>query len=186
MGEQLDGGRYEVFATHGRGVFSSVLRTRDLASDPPGAEVAIKVIRANETMYKAAQQEITILRKARRTPSPPRGRDRDARDRDHSKPSPGACVCAQLAGADPENRRHCIRLLRTFEYRNHMFLVFESMHMNLREVLRKFGRNVGLSLGAVHAYAQQLLIALKHLRNCGVLHADIKPDNILVNERRAP
>ena len=151
VGEVLDG-RYEVFATHGRGVFSSVLRVRDQGSVPPGEEVAIKVIRANETMTKAAAQEITILRK--------------------------------LAGADPEGRRHCVRLLRSFEFRSHVFLAFESMHMNLREVLRKFGRNVGLSVGAVHAYAQQLLIALKHLRNCGVLHADIKPDNILVNERR--
>lgn len=28
-------------------------------------------------------------------------------------------------------------------------------------------------------YAQQMLVALHHLKNCGVLHADIKPDNIL-------
>lgn len=48
--------RYEVFATHGRGVFSSVLRAKDrLRKDAEGgiAEVAIKVIRANETMTKA-------------------------------------------------------------------------------------------------------------------------------------
>lgn len=52
--------------------------------------------------------------------------------------------------------------------------------MNLREVLKKFGRNIGLKLTAVRAYAKQLFIALKHLRNCGVLHCDIKPDNMLV------
>lgn len=151
VGEVLDG-RYEVFATHGRGVFSTVLRARDTAAGPgEPAEVAVKVIRANETMTKAAQQEVVILRK--------------------------------LAGADADNRRHCVRLLRTFEYRQHSFLVFESLAMNLREVLKKYGRNVGLSISAVQAYAQQMLIALKHLRNCGVLHADIKPDNILVTER---
>ena len=47
--------RYEVFATHGRGVFSSVLRARDRhrkAPDGSVAEVAIKIIRANETMHK--------------------------------------------------------------------------------------------------------------------------------------
>ena len=50
-------GRYEVFATHGKGVFSSVLRARDKQNPVPGTEVAIKMIRSNETMYKAAQTE---------------------------------------------------------------------------------------------------------------------------------
>lgn len=73
-----------------------------------------------------------------------------------------------------------MRLHSSFEYRRHLCLVFEALHMNLREVLKKFGRNIGINLKAVRAYASQLLIALKHLRNCGVLHCDIKPDNILV------
>ena len=89
-------------------------------------------------------------------------------------------ILNKLAGADPDNRRHCVRLLSSFEYRNHLCLVFESLHMNLREILKKFGRNIGIKLTAVRAYAQQLFIALKHLRNCGVLHCDIKPDNMLV------
>ena len=52
VGEVVDD-RYEVFATHGRGVFSSVLRARDLSAKGPAGgpqEVAIKIIRANETM----------------------------------------------------------------------------------------------------------------------------------------
>jgi len=87
----------------------------------------------------------------------------------------------KLAGQDPENKRHCVRFLSSFKYRNHLCLVFESLHMNLREVLKKFGRDIGLKLTAVRAYAKQLFIALKHLRNCGVLHSDIKPDNMLVS-----
>lgn len=53
-------GRYEVFATHGKGVFSTVLRARDQQGRAEGngpSEVAIKMIRANETMSKAAQTE---------------------------------------------------------------------------------------------------------------------------------
>lgn len=89
-------------------------------------------------------------------------------------------ILKKLVGADPEDRRHCVRFLSNFKYRNHLCLVFESLHMNLREVLKKFGRNIGLKLTAVRAYAKQLFIALKHLKNCGVLHSDIKPDNMLV------
>lgn len=50
-------GRYEVFATHGKGVFSTVLRARDQQCGSGPSEVAIKIIRANETMSKAAQTE---------------------------------------------------------------------------------------------------------------------------------
>uniref|UniRef100_A0A7N0UMZ4 Serine/threonine-protein kinase PRP4 homolog n=1 Tax=Kalanchoe fedtschenkoi TaxID=63787 RepID=A0A7N0UMZ4_KALFE len=152
FGELLDG-RYEITAAHGKGVFSSVVRAKDLkAGNGEPEEVAIKIIRNNETMFKAGQSELIILKK--------------------------------LVGADPDDRRHCVRFLSSFKYRNHLCLVFESLHMNLREVLKKFGRNIGLKLTAVRAYAKQLLIALKHLRNCGVLHCDIKPDNMLVNESK--
>lgn len=56
-------GRYEVFATHGKGVFSTVLRARDQQGGEGGgpSEVAIKIIRANETMSKAAQTEKVLL-----------------------------------------------------------------------------------------------------------------------------
>lgn len=42
----------------------------------------------------------------------------------------------------------------------------------------------GISLSAVKIYAKQLFIALKHLKRCEVIHADIKPDNIVVNKAR--
>ena len=52
--------------------------------------------------------------------------------------------------------------------------------MNIREVLRKYGKNIGLHIKAVRSYSQQLLLALKLMKRCTILHADIKPDNILV------
>ncbi|KAK8549851.1 hypothetical protein V6N13_055416 [Hibiscus sabdariffa] len=42
----------------------------------------------------------------------------------------------------------------------------------------------GMMQAQGRAYAKQLFIALKHLKNCGVLHCDIKPDNMLVNEAK--
>ena len=53
--------------------------------------------------------------------------------------------------------------------------------MNLREVLKKYGKDIGLHIKAVRSYCQQLMLALKLLRKCSILHADIKPDNILVS-----
>lgn len=58
-------------------------------------------------------------------------------------------------------------------------MVFEPLSMNLREVLKKYGKNVGLHIKAVRSYTQQLFLALKLLKKTGILHADIKPDNIV-------
>ena len=51
---------------YGRGVFSIVLRAQDLQSVPEGstqepADVAIKVLRSNEHMYKCGMREMEIL-----------------------------------------------------------------------------------------------------------------------------
>ena len=51
--------------------------------------------------------------------------------------------------------------------------------------MKKYGKNVGIHIVAVRSYAQQLLFALKLLRRCNIIHADIKPDNILVNETKS-
>ncbi|XP_025830465.1 serine/threonine-protein kinase PRP4 homolog isoform X2 [Agrilus planipennis] len=93
-------------------------------------------------------------------------------------------VLKKLNDADAEDRFHCLRLFRHFFHKQHLCLVFEPLSMNLREVLKKYGKNVGLHIKAVRSYTQQLLLALKLLKKTGVLHADIKPDNILVNESK--
>ncbi|KAK4475829.1 hypothetical protein MN116_001081 [Schistosoma mekongi] len=93
-------------------------------------------------------------------------------------------VLKKLNDADPQDRFHCLRLYRHFFHKNHLCMVFELMSLNLREVLKKYGRNIGLHIAAIRSYTQQLLLALKLMRKCGILHADIKPDNILVNESK--
>ncbi|KAI1314527.1 U4/U6 small nuclear ribonucleoprotein prp4 [Mortierella claussenii] len=148
-GELLDG-RYLVTSVLGKGVFSSVVKARDTKEGD--AEVAIKILRSNETMYKAGKKELEILKR--------------------------------LMANDLQNRKHVIRLLRHFDHRGHLCLVFESLSMNLREVLKKFGKDVGLNINAVRIYAQQLFLALSLLKKTNILHADIKPDNILVNEAK--
>ena len=53
--------------------------------------------------------------------------------------------------------------------------------MNLRDVVKRFGKDVGLNIRAVRAYAHQLFLAMSLLKKCNIMHADIKPDNILVS-----
>ncbi|KAJ3533281.1 hypothetical protein NMY22_g7395 [Coprinellus aureogranulatus] len=163
LGEYLDSGRYQVFSSLGKGMFANVVRARVLKEDDGSGnlvdvdggregkdglrEVAIKIIRCQEPMYKAGLKEAQILHKLR-----------------------------QL---DLEDKKHVVKLERTFEHRGHLCLVFESLSMNLREVVKRFGKDVGLNIRAVRAYAHQLFLALSLLKKANVMHADIKPDNIL-------
>jgi serine/threonine-protein kinase PRP4 len=81
LGEQLDGGRYQVFSSIGKGIFANVVRARILKSETGeiGREVAIKIIRCQESMsvssichtcitkfpvrYRVGQKETLILNK---------------------------------------------------------------------------------------------------------------------------
>jgi len=105
-------------------------------------------------------------------------------------------ILQKLFHADPEDKKHMIRLERYFEHKGHLCMVFENLRLvkimmlmppfltlvsiNLREVLKKFGRDIGINLKAVRAYAQQMFLGLSLLRKCNILHADLKPDNVLV------
>ncbi|CAG0887271.1 unnamed protein product [Darwinula stevensoni] len=149
IGEVLDN-HYTVYGYTGQGVFSNVVRARDIARG--NQEVAIKIIRNNDIMHKTGLKELEMLRR--------------------------------LNDADSEDRFHCLRLYGHFFHKGHLCMVMESLSMNLREVLKKYGKNVGLHIKAVRSYSQQLFLALKLLKKCSILHADIKPDNILVNESK--
>lgn len=149
IGEILEK-RYNVYGYTGQGVFSNVVRARDMPR--ANQEVAVKIIRNNELMQKTGLKELEFLKK--------------------------------LNDADPDDKFHCLRLFRHFYHKQHLCLVFEPLSMNLREVLKKYGKDVGLHIKAVRSYSQQLFLALKLLKRCNILHADIKPDNILVNESK--
>lgn len=149
IGEVMDGRFLIVENAFGRGVFSNVVKAKDQQSEGKPL-VAIKIMRANDMMTKAAEKEIAILQKLNR--------------------------------ADKGSKRHIIRLLDTFAYRKHICLVFECMWDDLRAALKKYTKNKGMSLEAIRAYTKQLLVGLRHMHKCKVIHADLKPDNILISE----
>jgi serine/threonine-protein kinase PRP4 len=91
-------------------------------------------------------------------------------------------ILQKLLAADPDDKKHIIRLERSFEHKGHLCMVFENLSNNLREVLKKFV--AGINLKAIRLYAQQIFLGLTLLKKCNIIHADIKPDNMLVNESR--
>ena len=82
-------------------------------------------------------------------------------------------VLNKLSTTDPDDKKHLIKLERSFEHKGHLCMVFENLSIDLREVLKKFGRDVGINLKAVREYARQMFLGLGLLRKCNILHADL-------------
>uniref|UniRef100_A0A3B0N6A3 non-specific serine/threonine protein kinase n=1 Tax=Theileria annulata TaxID=5874 RepID=A0A3B0N6A3_THEAN len=140
--------RYSVISElAGKGVFSSVLKCYDSVEN---RNVAIKVIRNNDMMIKAAEKEMDILRRLNET--------------------------------DKEDKKHIVQLLTSFRYRGHLCMVFNWYWGNLRSHLKMNGKGYGLNISYIHSYTRQLFIALRHMKKNKIMHADLKPDNILVND----
>eukprot|EP00894_Picocystis_sp_ML_P004203 jgi/Pico_ML_1/54720/g593.t1 len=55
-----------------------------------------------------------------------------------------------------------------------------------KEVLKKYGEASASAFVPFQVYATQFFVALQHLKFCNVIHADIKPDNILANDEKNP
>ncbi|KAJ3445013.1 serine/threonine-protein kinase minibrain [Anaeramoeba flamelloides] len=96
-------------------------------------------------------------------------------------------ILEKLNNADPEDKRHVVRLLDSFKYRNHLCFVFELLSLNLYEVLKKT-KLKGISIVLVKALALQIAETLQFLKskNAQIIHCDLKPENILLeNPRKA-
>lgn len=79
-----------------------------------------------------------------------------------------------------------VRFLEHFELHNRMFLAFEMLDINLYEFMR-VKCFVPLDVNELRPIAQQMLVALKLLKEIGVTHRDMKCDNImLVNHATQP
>ena len=88
-----------------------------------------------------------------------------------------------LASNDPDNKKHVIRFLGEFDHEDHLCMVFEAMHQNLRSALRQHGHRRGIQIDAVRTYARQMFTALRYMERLNIMHADLKPDNIVVNDK---
>ncbi|KAF1755833.1 hypothetical protein GCK72_012283 [Caenorhabditis remanei] len=79
-----------------------------------------------------------------------------------------------------------VRAYECFDYKSHTCLVFEMLEQNLYEFLKQ-NKFMPLPLNAIRPILFQVLTALNKLKSLGLIHADLKPENImLVAPQRQP
>ena len=67
-----------------------------------------------------------------------------------------------------------------FIYKENLFLVFEYVEKNLLEVLEKFPE--GLNPKLIRSFVFQMCKAVHYLHTKNIIHRDVKPENLLVDE----
>lgn len=151
IGETYKNNKYTLVRKLGWGHFSTVWLARD---NDKQCHVAMKIVRSAKHYTDTAVDEIKLLDKVTTS------------DVHH----PG--------------HEHVIQLLDTFTHKGpngvHVCMVFEVLGENLLGLIRRY-KHRGIPVVFVKQIAKQLLSALDFLhRMCGVIHTDMKPENVLI------
>ncbi|GAA6006082.1 hypothetical protein JCM11491_002025 [Sporobolomyces phaffii] len=144
-------GRYVIVRKLGWGHFSTVWLARDKTVNK---HVALKVVKSATHYTETALDEIKLLQRVV-----------------ESNPShPG--------------RRHVVSLLDHFTHRgpngNHVCMVFEVLGENLLGLIKRYHHR-GVPDHICKQIAKQVLLGLDYIhRECGIIHTDLKPENVLI------
>jgi serine/threonine-protein kinase SRPK3 len=151
IGEKYKDGKYTVVRKLGWGHFSTVWLSRDNAN---GKHVALKVVRSAAHYTETAIDEIKLLNKI------------------------------VQAKPDHPGRKHVVSLLDSFEHKGpngtHVCMVFEVLGENLLGLIKRWNHR-GIPMPLVKQITKQVLMGLDYLhRECGIIHTDLKPENVLI------
>ncbi|CAI0395219.1 unnamed protein product [Linum tenue] len=80
---------------------------------------------------------------------------------------------------DPEDKHHIVRIYDYFVHHRHLCICFELLDTNLYELI-KINQFRGLSLSIVQLFSKQILRGLALLKDAGIIHCDLKPENVLL------
>lgn len=72
-----------------------------------------------------------------------------------------------------------VRAYECFTHKNHTCLVFEMLEQNLYDFLKQ-NKFQPLPLKYIRPITHQVLTALLKLKQLGLIHADLKPENIML------
>mmetsp|Transcript_11121 Transcript_11121/g.26723 ORF Transcript_11121/g.26723 Transcript_11121/m.26723 type:complete len:1355 (+) Transcript_11121:391-4455(+) len=146
-------GQYLVESELGSAAFSTAYRCVDLSSEDNDGheEVCLKVIKNTKDFFDQSLDEIKILELLRQT---------------------GKC-----------DENYILRVKTFFYYREHLIIVTELLRQNLFE----FGKFIVdndeepyFTLPRLAYITRQCLIALSFVHSLGLVHSDVKPENILL------
>lgn len=119
-----------------------------------GKHVALKVVRSAAHYTETAIDEIKLLKK--------------------------------IVAAKPDHpgRKHVVSLLDSFEHKGpngtHVCMVFEVLGENLLGLIKRWNHR-GIPMPLVKQITKQVLLGLDYLhRECGIIHTDLKPENVLI------
>ncbi|KAF9578895.1 serine/threonine protein kinase, CMGC group [Lunasporangiospora selenospora] len=151
VGDVFKNDRYVALRKLGWGHFSTVWLARDKENN---CSVALKVVKSASHYTETALDEIKLLEKVV-----------------HANP-------------DSPGRKNVVRLLDHFMHRGpngqHVCMIFEVLGENLLSLIRRY-RHRGIPIPLVQQIIHQVLMGLDYMHSeCGIIHTDIKPENVLV------
>lgn len=151
VGEQYKDGKYTIVRKLGWGHFSTVWLSKDNTN---GKHVALKVVRSAAHYTETALDEIKLLNKV------------------------------VEANKDHPGRAHVVSLLDSFNHKGphgmHVCMVFEVLGENLLGLIKRWNHR-GIPMPLVKQITKQVLLGLDYLhRECGIIHTDLKPENVLI------
>lgn len=154
IGDTFSDGRYIVVRKLGWGHFSTVWLAKDTKMD---RHVALKVVKSAPRYTETALDEIKLLQRLIKPPG-------------LKQPHAGAY--------------HVISFLDHFKHKGphgtHVCMVFEVLGENLLGLIKRH-QSKGVPAPIVKQIAKQILLGLDYMhRICGVIHTDLKPENVLI------